>query len=457
MKLGVLPLRLALAAMGILACGRPASPPAKPDPAELRALLSPLSPETLPPAPPDVTNRFADDPHAAALGQKLFFDPGFSGVLIEGDNDGSIHTLGVMRQTGRVSCAGCHVGTAGFLDNRSMGGSGGPAQASLAAGWTLRRTPSLLDVAHSKLLGWDGRRDSTWSQLFSPLENTDEMNSSRLFLAEQLRSTYRGEYELLFGLMPAFDDNTRFPQLSADRAGCTFPMPNQPSTCHGRPGDHAEYDGLSGPDQVAVTQAVVNAGKAVGAYLRKLSCGQSRMDAFVHGDDSAMSAAEQRGAALFTGKANCTSCHSGPFLSDEKFHNVGLHAVTVSVIVNDQNDPGASIGIAALLADPLNSRGRFSDGNDGRLETAAVQQTLGAFRTPKLRCVARRPSFMHTAQIDSLEEVVAFFDAGGHLGGYPGQNELHSLGLVAQERSDLVAFLHALDGSGPSVDLQHAP
>jgi hypothetical protein len=67
-----------------------------------------------------------------------------------------------------------------------------------------------------------------------------------------------------------------------------------------------------------------------------------------------------------------------------------------------------------------------------------------------------RPSFMHTAQLRSLEDTVAFFDAGGHLGGYPGRNELRPLGLRETERTDLVAFLRALDGAGPPPAL-HAP
>ena len=166
------------ATLAAAACGR-----AAPDPAALRAQLVALSPARLPAPPHDPTNRFADDPRAAALGQKIFFDPGFSGALIDGDNDGSANALGVAGETGRVSCAGCHIATSGFVDTRSFG-----EQASLAAGWTQRRTPSLLDVAQSSVLGWDGRRDSTWSQFFGPLEASNEMNSSRLFLAQQLRS-----------------------------------------------------------------------------------------------------------------------------------------------------------------------------------------------------------------------------------------------------------------------------
>jgi cytochrome c peroxidase len=454
-----------LAALGAMACGSQGSTStqaATSSAAVLRAQLVGFSPSAtdLPAPPADATNRFADNPAAAFLGQKIFFDNGFAGGLIDGDNDGTVNALGNAGQTGRVSCAGCHVASAGFLDNRSLGQSGTPTnpqtQASLAAGWTLRRTPSLLDTAQSSLFSWNGRRDSTWMQFFGPLEADNEMNSSRLYLAEYLFANYRNDYQEIFGVMPAFDDASRFPQLTAAQTGCTL-LPGKAPVCHGQPGDGAEFDNLSAADQDAVTRAVANAGKAVGAYLRKLSCGTSRMDAFVHGDDKALTASEQRGAAIFAGKGNCTSCHSGPFLSDEKFHNVGLHPVTVSVVVTDSNDQGAATGIPDLLADALNSRGEYSDGDDGRLDLAASQQVAGGFRTPRLRCVSQRPSFMHTGQLRSLEQAVAFFDQGGHLGGYPGTNELKPLGLTDADRTDLAAFLRALDGSGPPSALQGTP
>jgi cytochrome c peroxidase len=46
----------------------------------------------------------------------------------------------------------------------------------------------------------------------------------------------------------------------------------------------------------------------------------------------------------------------------------------------------------------------------------------GAFRTPTLRCIANQPSFMHTAQHQSLADVVRFFDRGGDPLGFPATN-----------------------------------
>ena len=376
-------------------------------------------------------------------------DPGFAGRLLDGDNDGTPTTLGMRGETGKVACAGCHVPVAGFSDNRTLGN-----QISLASGWNLRRTPALLDVGQARLLMWDGRHDAFYNQPFGPVESSTEMNSSRLFLAEQIFARYRTDYEAIFGSMPPLADAGRFPPLAPGATGCDRPV-GSPPTCHGMPGDGAEYDHMTFADQQAVTQVVVNFGKALGAYQRLLTCGASAFDRWSHGDTTALSRAEQRGAALFVGKGQCVQCHSGPYLSDQRFHNTGLAPATVAAVFVDKNDRGAAVGLARALADPLNVRGPYSDGNDGRLPDPVPASAEGAFRTPILRCVSRRPSLMHTGQFKALEEVVAFFDRGGHPAGYPGKNELSPLGLSERERADLVAFLRALDGPGPDPSLLH--
>ena len=55
---------------------------------EERAMLDALHYDAGPP-PADPSNLVADDPAAARFGQRLFYDPAFSGRLLEGDNDGT--------------------------------------------------------------------------------------------------------------------------------------------------------------------------------------------------------------------------------------------------------------------------------------------------------------------------------------------------------------------------------
>lgn len=416
--------------------------------------LRALSPAKLPAPKPDKSNAKADDPAAALLGQKLFFDSRFSGALLDGDNDGTPNALGNKGDTGKVACAGCHLPQSEFSDSRTI-----RHQISLGAGWGTRRAPSILDVGQSTLIMWDGRRDSLYSQVFGPLESAVEWNSSRLFAVAQVFANYKAEYEGVFGALPPLNDHQRFPALTAAQSGCLKLDAYNACTgkMRGAPGDGAEYDGMTAADQTLVTRVWVNVGKAIGAYERLLSCGQGKFDGWIQGDATALGRAEQRGAALFVGKGRCVDCHSGPFLSDEKFHNVGLKPEVVATVFLDADDPGASKGLVQANMDALNVAGAFSDGNDGRLPAMVGPEYEGTFRTPRLRCVSKRPSFMHTGQVGSLDDVMAFFGRGGDGYGYPGKNELTAINLSPRERSDLVAFLKTLDGPGPAAALRAPP
>jgi cytochrome c peroxidase len=388
----------------------------------------------------DPTNRYANDPRAAELGKKLFFDTRFSGPLLDEANNGDPGTLGLQGETGKVACASCHVPASGFSDTRSSRG-----QISLASGWTHRRAPSLLDVADVKLLNWDGRRDTAFSQPFTPIEDPIEFNSSRLFVAQQIARLYRADYEAVFGPMPQL---SRYLTVAPANAGCDqLPTDVVHGTCV-----------KPGYDDADVTRLVVNMGKAISAYTRKVRCGRSRFDAWIAGTETALSADEQAGALLFVGKGGCSACHSGPHLTDQTFHNIGLHP-DFTFFVAPIYDPGASTGLAAMRADPLGSKGVYSDGYDGRQDGLPndLSPFLGAFRTPSLRCVSRRPSFTHTGQFRSLEDVVLFFNNGGNPNGYPGTSENVPRGLTPIERAELVAFLRALDGDGPDPALVAPP
>jgi len=66
----------------------------------------------LPDVPADPTNAYADDDRAAALGQSLFFERGYSGRLAVASD------LGNAGDTGKVACASCHVASTWFSDSR---------------------------------------------------------------------------------------------------------------------------------------------------------------------------------------------------------------------------------------------------------------------------------------------------------------------------------------------------
>src|SRR5690348_3469900 len=70
--------------------------------AQERTLLESLSLTSLEPLAPDPSNKFGDDPRAAALGEALFFDTRLSG-------------------NGKVSCATCHAPGKDFQDGTPLG------------------------------------------------------------------------------------------------------------------------------------------------------------------------------------------------------------------------------------------------------------------------------------------------------------------------------------------------
>jgi len=409
--------------------------------AEALERLKALSPDTLPPPLADPTNRFADDQAAAVLGKKFFFDTRFSGPLLDDDNTGLPGTLGKQGEAGKVACVSCHDSRLAFDDRRSP-----KAQISLASSWTRRRTPSLLDINQTQILMWDGRRDAAFNQVFGVVQNPIEFNSSISFVAQQVVRYYRAEYEGIFGPIEDLSDLT---QLDATDAGCTVLEEGPtPAPCS-KPADN----------DPRIVRIVVNLGKAIQAYERLLTCGPGRFDDWIHGDESALDADEQAGAMLFV-RAGCDNCHTGPFMSDQKFYNIGSANFTVNFI-EPFDDPGAAIGLTAMLADSLNSKGVYSDGYDDRLEDLPTDlETLrGAFRTPTLRCVAQRPSFGHAGQTRTLEDFMVLMNRGGDPAGYQGEKDprIIPLNLTAQERTQIVKFMGTLNGPGPSEELRATP
>jgi len=98
--------------------------------------LKSLSP--LPAAPSSPTNQYADNPAAAALGQRFFFEKAYSGPLGATGVAGGLGNLG---ESGKVSCASCHMPQSWFIDTRSN-----PNNVSAGAnGFQTRNTTSLVN------------------------------------------------------------------------------------------------------------------------------------------------------------------------------------------------------------------------------------------------------------------------------------------------------------------------
>ena len=341
-------------------------------------------PEELPPAR---GNRYADDETAAMLGFRLFFSTELGG--------GS-----------GVSCPTCHLPELAFTDRV-------PVSTGTALG--TRNSPTTFNVARLSVLFWDGRADSVWSQPLFAIESPEEMASSRLQVAHLIANTpdFRADYEAVFGPMP---DVSGWPAA-------------------GKPGD-AAFDDLSESVKDEVNRIAANTGKAFEAYERRNSTGLAALDLFLAGDSASLIPAAQRGLNVFLAQ-KCDTCHSGPMLTDERFHDVGFPSLPDAVA-----DAGAAGGVEVLRDNVFNLQGPYADdADDIASDRGDEEPAVGSFRTPSLRNVTRSPPYGHDGAVETLGDVLA----------------LHAPETSQAARGDLLAFLQALNGDYPPLPWSNWP
>ena len=383
--------------------------------------ISSLSP--VPERPPSPTNRFADNPAAAQLGQFLFYDTRLS-------------------ENGEVSCATCHQPDQGWSDGKTV---------SEGLETVTRNAPTLFNLAFSRWFFWDGRKDSLWSQSLGPIEADKEMGGSRLqtyhLIAED--ADLRSAYEKVFGTVPDLEI------VQPPRSGF-------PSEDASAPMSQA-WASLSESDQERVNHVFAHVGKAIEAYERRLISTDSPFDTFVAKlkeratESMPLSVAATRGLKIFVGNGQCTFCHSGPQFNDLEFHNIGLDRGEFGL------DTGRYDAVNAVKRDPFNGLGPYSDdrtleGNKALFFVALKPNNLGEFKTPTLRNIAQTAPYMHDGRFSTLAEVVQFYSelnqepALGHR-----EETLIPLGLSPQDIDDLVAFLETLTGKPLPDELLRQP
>ena len=360
---------------------------------------------SLPPLPADSSNQYADNPAAAAFGQKLFFDTHFS-------------------SNGQVACATCHLPDKQFQDGTPLANG---------VGTTTRRTMTIVGTAYSPWLFWDGRKDSQWAQALGPMENPVEHGGNRTLYAHLIAEFYPDEYTALFGPLPDLSSLPRNAGPVAD------------------PEAAANWEAMSPEEKEAVTRIYVNMGKSIAAYERHLNPGASRFDQYVEAilnNDSAaediLTPEEVAGLKLFIGEANCTNCHNGPLFTNNDFHNTGVAAVK-----DLPDDVGRSLGAQQVLEDEFNCLSIYSDADPD--ECAELNflvldehQQERQYKPPSLRNVAQRGPFMHAGQFLTLEAVLNHYNTAPEAPA--GHSELQPLNLTEKQIAQIIAFLKTLDG-----------
>ncbi len=269
------------------------------------------------------------------LGRQLYFDTRLS-------------------KNSTVSCASCHDPSMGYSAHTKTGiGIDGQAGG--------RNSP----VAYNRILSgkqfWDGRVDSLEAQAVGPIANPIEMGFTHEGVVERLAGipVYAKQFERVFGGVTI--DAVGQAIAAFERVIVTAPSPYDYNE-QWRPFQDLEPEDLEDDPELAQLYAEAKAG--VEAHP--------------------MSESAKRGREIFfTEKGNCSACHVGANLADEKYHNIGVGM--------DKDEPDV---------------GRFAVTKD--------EKDYGAFKTPTVRNVALTAPYMHDGSVATLEEVVEWYDKGGH-------------------------------------------
>lgn len=277
-----------------------------------------------------------------------------------------------------LACASCHQPAKAWADGLALP-KGYPETAYF------RNTISLLDAAGRKRLYWDGRLAGADlpSLVRDHVSEAHFMNLDGRLAAERLIQ------------VPAYA--TRFREIY---------------------GTEPRYGAIL---------------DAVAAYVATLRSTPAPWDAFREGRSEALSESARRGLAIFEGEGGCTGCHAGPALTDEAFHDTGVR--TSSRVLSEPLRAATFRRFLRMLGAP-DYRSRTHD--PGVFALTKERVDLYRFRTPSLRNVGRTAPYMHDGSLESLEEVVAFYTAGG---GPDQKAGLQRLELGSPQQADLVAFL----------------
>ncbi|MCL3881259.1 cytochrome-c peroxidase [Marivita sp. GX14005] len=263
-----------------------------------------------------------------------------------------------MSASGVFSCNSCHNLATGGDDNMPT---------SIGHGWQKgpRNSPTVLNSVFNDAQFWDGRAADLAEQAKGPVQAGVEMANTPDNVLATLNS------------MPQYVEWFRE----------SFPEEEDPVT----------FD---------------NFAKAIEAYEATLIT-PAPFDAWLNGDDAALSDQEKRGLELFV-DAGCASCHGGVNLGGEGYYPFGL-----------VERPGADV---------------LPEGDKGRFVVTETADDEYVFRAAPLRNIALTAPYFHSGAVWDLRTAVAIM-AESQLGAELSESEI----------DDITAFLGSLTGEMPEV------
>jgi cytochrome c peroxidase len=287
-----------------------------------------------------------------------------------------------------VSCASCHHPDEGYGRKTQFGVGIRDQQGN-------RNSP----VSYNRILSgaqfWDGRAASLEDQAVGPIANPIEMGSTHEAAVAAIQGIegYRLQFESIFPDDGVTIENIGKAIATFERAIVTSPAPydyyelvRRVESAYGE--DEIEFLREDDPE----------------LYARYQVAKQKTAD---------LSEAAILGRELFfSDRAGCTACHAGANFTDEKYHNLG-------------------VGMDAESPDL------------GRFEQTGDEKDKGAFKTPTIRNVALSPPYMHDGSQQTLQEVVEWYNKGGHPNPYL-SDKIKPLNLTEVESQALVAFMEEM-------------
>ena len=291
-----------------------------------------------------------------------------------------------------MSCATCHIQALAFTDGkpRSIGATGDVHP---------RSSMSLVNTAYASRLTWANQLlDRLEDQALTPMFGDNPVEMGMAGKEQEIVAVLRGDARYADLIEEAF------------------------------PGDADPY-------------SVLNALRAISAFVRTIVSFDAPYDRYVAGDEAAMSAAAVRGMDLFfSERLECFHCHGGFNFTDSTTH---------------ENERVDRVGYHNTGLYNIDANGAYPGDNTGLYDMTGQRRDMGRFKAPTLRNIEVTAPYMHDGSIATLEEVVAHYERGGRLivdAPYAGDGRrspfksefVRGFELTEQERDDLLAFLRSL-------------
>ncbi|MBT6490398.1 MAG: hypothetical protein HOK97_11585 [Deltaproteobacteria bacterium] len=305
---------------------------------------------------------------------------------------------------GRISgsktavCGNCHLSMTLFQSSTPLDV---PDRSYPELGPSLHRNaPALMNIIYAPMMRWDG-------------SHYNENESSEYNLFEMMALPY-AEANMNLSQLPASEGER------VDITGAQGVMYEK--LTEEIPGYVESFEKAFGEDirELSIEETWHRVGQALATFMRVAVSRDSAFDRWNAGEDGAITDAAIRGADIFSGKAGCSMCHFGAFLSDFQFHNVST-------------SPPAADGARH---------------DEGRFLVTGKELDAGKFLTPMLRGVGQTSPYFHDGSETSLYEVIRQKTTKRVL-----LDPLHSPVLANlpelsdEDIDDMVQFLKSLDGS----------